>query len=222
MSRREQAKDERRQRIIAAARDLIRETGDAGLSMRAIAARAGVSLSTPYNLFGSKRAILVAVLGDIEDFFERFAEMRAADPIERIFQVLTLSIRYYAEDPDFYRTLWAGMFDASGKEVRAALALPERDAFWVGLLEAAAHEGALMTSVDTSQLMRSLDVTFAGVMLNWVLGAFEVDALEPAAGYGYALALRGAATGGWQEGLADRIAGYQARLVAVRAGAQAA
>jgi AcrR family transcriptional regulator len=222
VSRREQAKDERRQRIIAAARDLIRETGDAGLSMRAIAARAGVSLSTPYNLFGSKRAILVAVLGDIEDFFERLAEMRVTDPIERIFQVLTLSIRYYADDPDFYRTLWSGMFDSSGKEVRAALALPERDAFWVGLLDAAKRDGALMPSIDTGQLMRDLDVTFAGVMLNWVLGAFDVNELEPAAGYGYALTLRGAAAPGRQDGLAERITGYQARLAALRAKAAAA
>jgi len=222
LSRREQAKDERRRRIIAAARDLIRETGDAGLSMRAIAARAEVSLSTPYNLFGSKRAILVAVLGDIEDFFDRWARMGAADPIERIFQVLTLSIRYYADDPDFYRTLWAGMFDASGKEVRAALALPERDAFWVGLLEAAARDGALMAQIDTGQLMRDLDLTFAGVMLNWVLGALDVDELEPAAGYGYALTLRGAATRGWQAALAERIAGYQARLVRLRTDAAAA
>jgi len=222
LSRREQAKDERRRRIIAAARDLIRETGDAGLSMRAIAARAEVSLSTPYNLFGSKRAILVAVLGDIEDFFDRWARMGAVDPIERIFQVLTLSIRYYADDPDFYRTLWAGMFDASGKEVRAALALPERDAFWVGLLEAAARDGALMAQIDTGQLMRDLDLTFAGVMLNWVLGALDVDELEPAAGYGYALTLRGAATRGWQAALAERIAGYQARLVRLRTDAAAA
>ena len=65
MSRREEAKEERRRRIITAARDLIRETGDAGLSMRAIASRAQVSLSTPSNLFGSKRAILIAVLEDI-------------------------------------------------------------------------------------------------------------------------------------------------------------
>ena len=222
MSRREQAKDERRQRIIAAARDLIRETGDAGLSMRAIAARAGVSLSTPYNLFGSKRAILIAVLGDIEDFFERLAEMRAADPIDRIFQVLTLSIRYYTADPDFYRTLWTGMFDMSGKEVRAALALPERDAFWVGLLDAAKRDGALMPAIDTVQLMRDLDVTFAGVMLNWVLGAFEVDELEPAAGYGYALTLRGAAVYWQQDRLAERIADYQTRLAAFRAGVVAA
>src|SRR5271168_2287443 len=55
VGRREAGKRERRRRIIEAARALIRETGNAGLSMRALAARAGVSLATPYNLFGSKR-----------------------------------------------------------------------------------------------------------------------------------------------------------------------
>ena len=222
MSRREQAKEERRRRIITAARDLIRETGDAGLSMRAIAARAGVSLSTPYNLFGSKRAIVVAVLEDIREFYERFSRQRPADAVERIFQALGLSIGFYVGDPDFYRTLWAGVFDMSGKEVRAALAQPERGAFWLALVEAAAREGAILPQIDPAQLLRDLDLTFGAVMLNWVLGALEVDELQAAAGYGYALTLRGAATPGWQDALAERVADYQARLVALRADAAAA
>ena len=44
LGRREQAKAERRLRIMAAARDLIRETGDTDLSMRTIAKRAKVRL----------------------------------------------------------------------------------------------------------------------------------------------------------------------------------
>lgn len=60
--RREQAKAERRDKIVRAARDLIRETGDMNLSMRMIAKRAEVSVATFYNLFGSKRAIVMAVL----------------------------------------------------------------------------------------------------------------------------------------------------------------
>ena len=116
MSRREEAKEERRRRIITAARDLIRETGDAGLSMRAIAARANVSLSTPYNLFGSKRAIVVAVLQDVRQFQERFSTVRVADPIENIFAALDIGIDFYLGDPAFYRTLWSAVFDATSVE----------------------------------------------------------------------------------------------------------
>ncbi|HEX4184149.1 MAG TPA: TetR/AcrR family transcriptional regulator [Caulobacteraceae bacterium] len=222
MSRREEAKEERRRRIITAARDLIRETGDAGLSMRAIASRAQVSLSTPYNLFGSKRAILIAVLEDIREFHERFSRLRRTSAIERIFQALRLSIGFYVEDPDFYRTLWTGMFDLSGKEVRAALDRPERDAFWLSLVEAAAQEGALLPQIDSVELLRDLDLTFAAVMMSWVLGGLEVNELQAAAGYGYALTLRGAATAAWQDRLAEKIGAFQDQMTASRQDANAA
>ena len=212
MSRREDAKAERRHRIVTAARDLIRETGDTGLSMRAIAARAGVSLSTPYNLFGSKRAIVLAVLEDIEDFHARFAKLRSVSALDRIFQALSLSISYYVHDPDFYRTLWTGILDMSGKEVRQALARPERDAFWLSLVEAASTEGALTPGIDTTLLLRELDFTFGAVMLNWVLGALETQELEAAAAYGYALILRGAAAEAWQGRLARSIETHQRDL----------
>jgi AcrR family transcriptional regulator len=203
MSRREEAKAERRRRIVTAARELIRETGDAGVSMRAIADRADVSISTPYNLFGSKRAIVLAVLGDIREFSEKFARLRPANGIERIFQVLSMSIRYYVGDPDFYRALWTGVFDMSHKEVRTALAMPERDAFWLFLIEAAARDGALSPDIDTTMLLRSLDLAFAAVMLSWVVGALETGELEAVVGYGYALTLRGAASPEWQPFLAE-------------------
>ena len=222
MSRREDAKAERRHRIVTAARDLIRETGDTGLSMRAIAARACVSLSTPYNLFGSKRAIVLAVLEDIQDFHARFGRQRAVSAIERIFQALELSISYYVQDPDFYRTLWTGVFDMSGKEVRTALARPERDAFWLALVEAAAKEGALAGGIDTRLLLRDLDFTFGAVMLNWVLGALETHELAAAAGYGYALVLRGATEEAWRERLGQRVSDYQDQLLTSRRGVAAA
>jgi AcrR family transcriptional regulator len=169
MSRREEAKDERRRRIVTAARDLIRETGDAGVSMRAIADRADVSISTPYNLFGSKRAVVLAVLEDIRGFSERFARLRPTSALERIFQVLSMSIRYYVDDPGFYRALWTGVFDMSHKEVRSDLAMPERDAFWLFLIDTAARDGALSPEIDTAMLLRSLDLAFAAAMLSWRL-----------------------------------------------------
>src|ERR1700748_3679065 len=104
LGRREAGKAERRQRIIQAARQLVRETGNAGLSMRALAARAGVSLATPYNLFGSKRAIVLAVLEDVREYRERFAAARATDPIARLFTALDLALEYYMNDPRFYKT----------------------------------------------------------------------------------------------------------------------
>ena len=189
MSRREDAKAERRRRIVAATRDLIRETGDTGLSMRAIAARADVSLTTPYNLFGSKRAIVIAVLEDVREFHERFSSLHRTDPIDRIFQALKLSLSYYAEDPDFYRTLWSEALNLSGKELRSELITPQRYAFWWALLAEAQRQGALLPDLDLDLLLRNLDLVFGSTMLAWVLGALEIAELEASVGYGYALAL---------------------------------
>lgn len=216
MSKREEAKADRRRRIINAARDLIRETGDAGLSMRAIAARAGVSLATPYNLFGSKRAVVLAVLEDIREFHERFSALHQVNALDRIFQAVSISISYYVDDPAFYRTLWTAVLDMSGKELRSALITPERNAFWRALIAAAAREGAILPEMDVDLLLRDLDFTFGAVMLNWVLGELSAEELEPAVGYGYALTLRGAATEAHQARLAKKLGQYQRRLLQLR------
>jgi AcrR family transcriptional regulator len=217
MSRREEAKAERRRRIVAAARDLIKETGDAGLSMRAIAARAGVSLTTPYNLFGSKRAIVIALLDDVREFHERFSQLHRVGAVDRIFQAVSITLAYLADDPDFYRTLWTEALRFDSKELRGELQSPQRYGFWWALLNEARSEGALLPEVELDPLLRALDAVFVAGMLAWVLGAIEVSELEPHVGYGYALSLRGAASGDQAERIEKRLIAFQGELMRQRA-----
>ncbi|HUZ14093.1 MAG TPA: TetR/AcrR family transcriptional regulator [Caulobacteraceae bacterium] len=216
LGRREAGKAERRQRIIRAARELIRETGNAGLSMRVLAARAGVSLATPYNLFGSKRAIVLAVLQDVRDFHDRFSHLRATDPLERIFLAIDIQIEIYLADPAFYKTMWAAVFDTSD-DLRATLWNPKRDAFWRGLIAAAVEAGALTADVNQEWLQRQLDHIFRSIMLDWVVGILAVDAVAPAARHGYALVLKGACAAEWRGPLHARILEGQQRLEQLQA-----
>jgi AcrR family transcriptional regulator len=209
--RREAGKAERRARIVQAARQLIRETGNAGLSMRALAARAGVSLATPYNLFGSKRAIVLAVHQDVREFHQRFSVTRSADPVERMFAAVDMSIDFYVGDPRFYKTLWAAVFDTTD-EVRSEILNPKRDAFWQGLVHAAADAGAIAGDVDLDMLAHQLDYLFRSVMLDWVVGEIAPEALAPTIRLGYALILKGAASPDWRGPLQARIAESQAYL----------
>ena len=213
MSRREEAKAERRRRIVAAARDLIKETGDAGLSMRAIAARAGVSLTTPYNLFGSKRGIVIALLEDVRDFHERFAHLARAGAMERIFQAVAISLDYLADDPDFYRTLWTEALRFEAGELRGELQSPQRYGFWFALLSEAKREGALIPDLAIDPLLGALDAVYVAAMYAWVVGALSVEELGPRVGYGYALALRGAASEPHRAMLEKRLLGF-ARAIA--------
>ncbi|MBN9533776.1 MAG: TetR/AcrR family transcriptional regulator [Alphaproteobacteria bacterium] len=213
MGRREAGKRERRRRIIEAARTLIRETGSTGLSMRALAARAGVSLATPYNLFGSKRAIVLAVLEDVREFRERFATLRSADPVERIFAAVDLALEYYKNDSSFYKTLWSAVFDTSD-QVRAEILNPQRYAFWQGLIIDASKAGAISKEFDADMLARQLDFILRSAMLDWVVGDLDNDRLAPTVFCGFALILKAASTPGWRTPLQARLLDSQERIMA--------
>lgn len=222
-SRREEGKAERRRRIVEAARALIRETGDTGLSMRAIAARAEVSLATPYNLFGSKRGVVMAVLEDVREFQEQFAALKDQSAIERIFSAIRITLAYHEQDPDFYRALWASLLDSRGgdSELRAELITPQNSAFWRGLLEEARADGAIAEDIDMDLLQASLSGRFAAVMLNWVLGGSSARDLQPAVCHGYASILCAAATDDYRSNIRKRMIEFQTELLASVAASKA-
>lgn len=213
--RREQAKAERRIKIVRAARELIRETGETNLSMRMIAKRAGVSLATPYNLFGSKRAVVMAVLEDERDFLQRFRELKVANAMDRIFEAHALAVTYIVRDPDFYQPLWKALLDTSGQN-DTGLATPERQAqtraAWRWLLSSAQQEGLLNDAVSVEWLERTLSHVGSGAMLSWATGSLETRHLMAAMGLGYALVLGSAATPQGQRLLTGKIAGFQQML----------
>jgi AcrR family transcriptional regulator len=213
--RRERGKTVRRSRIVRAARDLIRETGSTDLSMRMIAKRAGVSLTTPYNLFGSKRAVVLAVFEDERDFAARFAKLRAPNALDRIFDAHALATGYFTKDPGFYRTLWRALLDSQGEDV-TGLATPERlkrnkDA-WRALIEQAQAEGLLDREVSPDLLEQTLCCFANGAMLSWAMGALPTQDLLAATSLGYALTLRGAATPAGALALRARIDRYRQAL----------
>ncbi len=217
LSRREEAKSDRRKRIVEAARALIRETGDTGLTMRAIAERAEVSHTTPYNLYGSKRAIVVAILDDVEEFQERFSTYRNTDAIERIFKALSILLEYHCSDPDFYRPLWASLLSPSDSpELQAVLSTPKSVEFWRGLLGEAAQQGALRDEVDLDLLQLQLGFTFAAAMLAWVMGGLPTEKLEPTIVHGYAMTLSAAASDAHRAAIFKRALKAQKVLRAAR------
>jgi AcrR family transcriptional regulator len=211
-SRREQAKAERRLKIVRAARDLIRETGDTNLSMRMIAQRAEVSLATPYNLFGSKRAVVMAVLEDERDFLHRFMSLKVDNAIDRIFEANALGAGYFIQDPAFYRPLWKALLDTNGED-ETGLATPERlaqtRAAWRWLLSAAQDEGLLRRDMPVEILERTMSHLGNGLMLSWAMGTMATEDLLPASGLGYALVLYNAATPAGRAHLDRQIARYR-------------
>ena len=218
LGKREKAKAERRLRIVRAARDLIRETGDTELSMRTLAQRAEVSLSTPYNLFGSKRAVVLAVLEDVRDFAKRFPRLAVSNSIDRIFAAHDLAFGYYTSDPDFYRTLWRALLNTTGPD-ETGLSSPERidqtRAIWLGMVRAACDDGFLGRDIPSHIVLQAMAHTTGGALLSWAMGSLPTKELTPSVGLGYALILKGAATPAGAPLIDAHLSAYRAQRATV-------
>lgn len=109
--KRQQQAEATRQRLIASARRLFAQKGYAATSIGAIALEAGVAVQTFYATFGSKSALLLALLGTMEteaDVPRLNTELQvASDPRNQIRAFIDYSVRLYARATDVLETIRA-------------------------------------------------------------------------------------------------------------------
>ncbi len=99
--------------LVQAGLAILREEGVHGLTLRAVARRAGVSHSAPYRHFADKDALLAAIG---EDGFNRLSQgMRAViesydgDLVALLHGVAHAYIRFVAENTDHVRVMFSGL-----------------------------------------------------------------------------------------------------------------
>jgi AcrR family transcriptional regulator len=192
LASREQNKTQRKSDILVAARTLMQEPGNAAFSMRALAEQAGVSIATPYNLFGSKQAVLVALLDN--DLTEYQAELSrlSTEGIDALFEAVALMTRLFATEPDYYRNVFAASADA-GPELRFVISGP-RYALWKNLLRDATQAKMLDANIDPDAFAITLSQMLFANVRDWALGFLSVEEMDARCRYGLALALSAIAT----------------------------
>jgi AcrR family transcriptional regulator len=206
-------KAERRARIIDAARRLIAEDGYDGLSMRALADAARVSVPTLYNLFGSKHAILAA---EMEEAFVSIASdfelTKRGDAVERAWALLQAGIRRLVAVPGYYRQLVHVMLTShETDELRHAIE-DQYVALMAGNLRAGQADRELADWFDADVLARQLFFTFMMAVLGWARGEFDDGTLGEVAAYGQCMLLLGVARGDRAARLAERVKRLQRKL----------
>jgi AcrR family transcriptional regulator len=164
--------------IIDAAKALLRERGGDGFSMGELAARAGVSPSTPYNRVGSKSDVLRLV---VEEEFESFvvklgALAPSSSPLRDLLAATDLFVVHYEGDRDFYRALYGTAFSAEARDTHDLMHAMGQT-LWRGLVRKAAEAGELtdLVAVEplTDALLRTLSAaTLAWLAENWDHGRF--------------------------------------------------
>ena len=208
LSRREQAKMERRQRIVAATRALLSENGIDAVSVTRIAKQANVSPATDYNLFGTKAAILSQVFALDLKHFEKLVYARpSVDPIDTIFIGVETAGMLFRQDPSFYRA-FRGVRSTSSRSDPSGGSHESRTIFWRRIIEAAIAEGYLQPDTDAPLLAALFMQIAVGAISDWTSDNISVDQLEQKIGFGFAVALFAFAKPNSRERIHDLINDY--------------
>ncbi|OXM45648.1 TetR/AcrR family transcriptional regulator [Amycolatopsis alba] len=113
-----------RDACIRAARDLLEETGDASLSLRAVARRAGVSATAPYRHFADRDALASAVAA--EGYRELATKLAAAHPApetpDDLTEIAVAYVSFAIEHPALFKVMFTEPCDPGDEERAAATA----------------------------------------------------------------------------------------------------
>ncbi|MEV7499130.1 TetR/AcrR family transcriptional regulator [Streptomyces sp. NPDC093018] len=113
---------------LRAARELLEEDGTAGLSLRAVARRAGVSAAAPYRHFADRDALVSAVAA--QGYRELAGHLAAAHPSpttpDELAAVAVAYVRFALDRPALFRVMFAEPCDPGNEErVGATTAISE-------------------------------------------------------------------------------------------------
>lgn len=129
-----------RRALLDEALSVIAQKGVAGLSLRDVAARTGVSHAAPYHHFADKTALLTVLAREGMELMDaRMAEAQEAagvDPVERLLAVGIAYVTFAVDHPDYYAAFTAPELAALQRSADEA-PLGDRGVMWARLMDAA-------------------------------------------------------------------------------------
>jgi AcrR family transcriptional regulator len=218
MSTRELQKGVRRRAILDAARQLILDGKDRDFSMPTLAAKAGVSLVTPYNLFGSKSSILLEIVR--EDIFERVTEIDALTSHSLTGWIADMSrvlARVYYRNRHFYRRMIVTLVaQENAASQRASLEFSYR--MFEMPLKRLQERGMLSTEMPSDILARHVAHSVSGSLQHRLMERGTEDLLRQEIEMGLLLLLAGICSDGERLRLRGRMVELSAIDREIRAG----
>ncbi|WP_067858034.1 TetR/AcrR family transcriptional regulator [Mycolicibacterium wolinskyi] len=176
-----------RTHVLDSARDFVEQHGVEQLSMRRLADEAGVSVRTLYNHFGDKEGLLTALVQRSLDSMDvAVHQLSSTDPIERIWESITLSIdKVVADIP---------------KAVVRAVLMDDRlldqvNLRWSGWelilteIKAATRRGALRDDIDPDVLADHAAMVLFHLQRRWTAGEITADELRASALHAFDICL---------------------------------
>jgi len=184
-----------RARIRAAARELFREKGFDGATLREIGRRAGMGASSIYRHVRSKEELLVADLADLqEEAWTRFRtrDDRRAPTRERVRRFLDLQHELLTESPDLTTIALRATTHPEARVARRVLGLQERTiGVLVEILQRGRMSRELARDADVLAAARTVFHLTVGARIAWANGLHDAEACRAAIDAGVEALFRG-------------------------------
>lgn len=223
MGRREANVAARRQRILESARALLQEAGPEGLSMRKLARQAGLSVTTLYNLLGSREQILQALIKDsVQRLEEPAPDARPTrDPLRRAVRAMEGILQYVIDNGDLLRPLIVadfrtGSWSRLAQQDEAAHFKSSKEAVRAAITEALDH-GQLRNVVGLDFLEVQLHVGWELALDLWAFGVLDDEAFRLKSLSGFYVTLLAFAEPDVRSGLEKELRGLERRHSSVGA-----
>lgn len=102
-----------RETLIVAGFELLSEAGVAGLDLRKVARKAGVSHAAPYRHFEDKGELIAAVIEEgfsqLHDSLQRAVDMSEANPIDQLQNISLAYVEFTVKNPWLVREMFSGL-----------------------------------------------------------------------------------------------------------------
>ncbi len=211
MGKRDTNRDEKRQLIVTTARKLmqVREVSD--FSMRTLAEVAGVSSATPYALFGSKQAVIAAVM---DTDFADFMTALTAEPnqgFDVFFRLVDVTAELFEKNPGYYSTGAQAIQATTDQTLTSHFSLP-RHGLFKDLVSDAIQRGEICHQINPDSLALNLGHQFYGWIQAWAKGNITLPDMVARTKYGLGLGLAAVATEASRAQLLEQVVAIQATL----------
>jgi AcrR family transcriptional regulator len=181
---RERKKRARTERILQAARELLREGDVNTVTLEQIAERAEVAPGTVFNLVGPREQLFAALIDRAHDqLANTLAKASGDDPLMRTRRIVTTLVNIFLADSQVYRQVLRQWPD-SGTMLRSSPYPPIRQALSDG--QAA---GLLRREVDTDRVAAAILTACVGALHQWSVSIISNRAFRDRCSYGVDLAL---------------------------------
>jgi AcrR family transcriptional regulator len=199
MALREEGKERRRQRILDAVMEILREDGFSGLSVAKIADRARVSVATLYNLIGPLDEIVGAM---VERMFKEFEAIRlepnaSENPIDGIYRFVDATVEHFEEDPERFRSMHRAIFQLNvlrGLSKPAFHAAERNQQAIRDLIEEAIRVGLVRPNVNPERLAEQMLTGQMSLLQAWSIALIPLARYQLSCRLLFATLLRAWAT----------------------------